>query len=491
MTGSFAALLIPELRWDPQLGFTYLQEAIDDALELGVGGFVLRGGTTHDVAALTGELHRRSRLPLLIAADAERGAGGAFVGATGLPPFAALGALRDDDAIRRAARLTARELRAIGVTWALAPCVDLGVEPRNPSLGARAFGADAQRVAEWSVAWVDACQAEGVLACAKHFPGLGRAHTDPHIEATAIHDAGSTLWSSDLVPFRAVVDAGVATVLAAQVSYPRLDAGGNVAARSPLLLGDLLRGELQYEGLIVSDAPSQVGAQMTGGEGAAAAAALVAGCDLILAPADIGAVLDGVERVIRSGALPDAELEARLARRTFWAQWGRPGDGREPTLEDVLWARQTSDTVVHVVRGAAPNVGPVVDVISVDDDASRWPGEADRLGPFFDALRAMELTPQRVEGPTDSGRGAALIAVLGEPAAERGRPGYSESTRRRVARAVADARQARRPIAAVLFGPPRLAEELPEVPTVMCAWSGERAMQEAAARRLGWTAPSE
>jgi len=482
---SFAALLVPELRWDPQLGFSYLQEAIDDALDVGVGGFIVRGGTTRDVAALTGELHRRSRIPLLIAADAERGAGGAFAGATGLPPFAALAALRDDDAIRRAARLTARELRELGITWALAPCVDLGVEPRNPALGARSFGPDAQRVAEWSVAWVDACQNEGVLACAKHFPGIGRAHTDPLLELTSVHDAGSTLWSSDLVPFRAVVDAGVATVLVAQVSYPRLDKGGDVATRSPLLLGELLRGELQYEGLIVSDAPSQAGAQMAGGEGAAAAAALVAGCDLILAPADLGAVLDGVEGALRSGALADRELEARLSRRTFWAQWGRPGDGREPTLEDVLRARQTADTVVHVVRGNAPNIGPVVDVILVDDEAALFPSAGDRLGAFFETLRAMEFAPQQVEEPSEQGRGAVLIAVLGEPAAGRGRPGYSEATRRRVARAVADARRANRPSAVVLFGPPRLAEEVPEAAHVLCAWSGDRSMQQAAARRVG------
>ena len=485
MNGSFAALLIPELRWDSGAGFSHLREMIDDALELGVGGFVVRGGSAEDVATLTGELHRRSGLPLLIAADAERGAGGAFAGATGLPPFAALAALRDEEAIRRAARLTARELRALGVTWALAPVADLAAELLNPLLGARAAGAEAQRVAEWCVAWVDACQNEGVLACASHFPGVGRALTDPALERTEIDAAGATLWSSDLVPFRAVVDAGVATVLVANVSYPRLDASGELASRSPLLLRDLLRGELQYEGLIVSDTPSQRGAAMPGGEGAAAAAALIAGCDLILAPADLGAVLDGVEGAILAGSLSDDALDERLRRRTFWAQWGRPGDGRDPTLEDVLWARQTADTVVHALRGAFPNVGPVVDVLLVDDDAALFPSGADRLAGFFDTLRAMDLTPQRVESPSETGRGALLIAVMGAPAAARGRAGYSEATRRRVAEAVAVARQAKRQVAAVIFGPPALAAELPEVPQIVCAWTGDRAMQEAAARRLG------
>ncbi len=485
MNGSYAALLIPELRWDPGVGFAHLREMIDDALELGVGGFVVRGGSTEEVTALTGELHRRSRLPLLIAADAERGAGGAFAGATGLPPFAALAALRDEEAIRRAARLTARELRALGVTWALGPIADLAAELTNPMLGARAAGPEAQRVAEWCVAWVDACQNEGVLACAAHFPGVGRARTDPWIERTEIGAAGPVLWGTDLVPFRAVVDAGVATVLAAHVSYPRLDASGELASRSPLLLRDLLRGELQYEGLIVSDAPAQVGAWTAGGEGEAAAAALVAGCDLILAPADLDAVLDGMDGALRSGALSDAALEDRLRRRTFWAQWSRPGDGRDPTLEDVLWARQTADTVVHGLRGALPNVGRSVDVLLVDDDAEQVPPGVDRLAGFFDTLRAMEIVPRRVASAGEAGGGALVIAVLGAPAAGRGRAGYRDATRRKVAEAVAVARQAGQQVAAVIFGPPALAAELPEVSQVVCAWSGDRAMQEAAARRLG------
>lgn len=147
MTHPLAQLLVPQLRWDPGDGFGYLSEMISDAIEIGVGGFWVVGGSRDEVRALTQELHRRSRIPLLVAAEAEGGAGSAFRDATGLPPLAAIAALHDADVVRRAAKLTARELRLLGVNWALGPVGDLEREPLNPLLGARTFGADAQRAA--------------------------------------------------------------------------------------------------------------------------------------------------------------------------------------------------------------------------------------------------------------------------------------------------------------------------------------------------------
>jgi len=486
VNSSLAALLIPELRWDPDLGFGWLRASLDDALELGVGGFVIRNGPRAEVAALAAELQRDSRHPLLIGAVAERGAGECFGGTTGLPPLGALGALRDEDVVRRAARLTARELHAMGINWALAPSADLGLDAHNPFVGARAFGSDPQKVAEWAVAWIDMCQSEGVMACAKHLPGVGRARTDPAREATVIETPGAALWSADLIPFRAAVDTGVATVLVSQVSYPRLDVSGVTAAQSPLILQEMMRGELQYEGLLVCDALRRGAVANEGEETRAAIASIAAGCDLLLAPHDVAGVADALDDALEAGKLSPDAIDAAMARRTFWADWGQMGPEREATLEDVLWARKVSDTVVFAVRGVFANIGPVVDVILVDDDAEFIVrGEGERFGPFLATLRAMGLGPRVVEGPTEEGRGAVMLAIRGEPGPARGRAGYAISTRRRVAQVVAQARAARRSVVGVLFGPPALAEDVPEVPNVICAWSGDRAMQEAAARRLG------
>jgi len=485
VNASLAALLIPELRWDPDLGFTWLRATVEDALEAGVGGFVIRNGPRAEVAALAASLQRDSRHPLLIGAIADRGAGECFAGTTGLPPLGALGALRDEDAVRRAARLTARELHAMGINWALAPSADLSLHALNPFVGAQSFGADAQKVAEWAVAWIDMCQSEGVMACAKHLPGVGRAHADPLLEPSVVETTGAELWSEDLIPFRAAVDTGVATVLVSQVSYPRLDASGVGAARSPLILQEMMRHELHYEGLLVSDAPSQAAARVAGAERDIAIASIAAGCDLILAPHDVAGVADALDEALAAGVLTPDPIDASMERRAFWANWGRMGPEREATLEDVLWARKISDTVVFAARGVFANIGPVVDVILVDDDAEFMVrGEGDRFGPFLATLRAVGLGPRVVEGPTDEARGAVVLAVRGEPAAGRGRAGYAIATRRRIAQVVAEARAARRSVVGVLFGPPTLVEEIPEVPNVICAWSGDRAMQEAAARRM-------
>jgi beta-glucosidase-like glycosyl hydrolase len=484
VTHRLASLLVPQLRWDSGLGFTYLEEMIGDALDVGVGGFWISGGTRADVAALTRELHRRSRTPLLIGAEVDGGVGSTVRDATGLPPFSALAALKDSDVIRRAAKLTARELRALGVNWALGPIGDLEREPANPLLGSRSFGLDAQRAAEWVVEWVDAVQAEGVMACVRHFPGMGRAPGDPHLAPVGITTSAGTLWADDLLPFRGAADTGVASIMAASAAYPGLDATGRVAARSRPMLTELLRGELAYDGLIVSDVLSSPGLLQGDEEGIAAIEAVAAGCDLLLAPNDLHGVLEMLERGYDGGMISPDAIEESRNRRRFWADWSTPGEWREPTLDDVLWARKLADTLVYPVRGVAANVGPVVDVIQVDDDAqSRWPVPSRQH--LLDTLRAMGHAPRLVDAPTPEGEGAVLLALHGGPGVGKGRAGYSVETRRHVARIVAEARQARRSVVVALFGPPRLAAEIPEASNVVCGWNGERCMQEAMARRLG------
>ncbi|HEX5581158.1 MAG TPA: glycoside hydrolase family 3 N-terminal domain-containing protein, partial [Gemmatimonadaceae bacterium] len=314
-----AALLLPAIRWDATHGFDAARPAIERALSLGVGGFILFGGPAEAVRELTRELHARSRHPLLVGADLERGAGQQFVGLTGLPPLAAVASLGDVHAVRRAAAITAREARRLGINWDYAPVCDLDVEPDNPIVGTRSLGGDPDTVAALAAEWIDACQSQGVLACAKHFPGHGRTRGDSHMELPVVDAPADVLRAQDLVPFRAAIDAGVASIMSAHVAFPALDASGQPATLSRAILTDLLRRELGFDGLVVTDAMIMEGV-LGGGEHEAAVRALGAGCDLLLYPEDLPGVARAVDDALRAGRLDGERIARSLERRRKWAE---------------------------------------------------------------------------------------------------------------------------------------------------------------------------
>jgi hypothetical protein len=446
--------VVAAIGWEREHGWAGTREAIDVALAAGVGGFQLRGGPRHEVAQLTRALHAHSPVTLLLGADLERGAGERFAGAVPLPPAGALASLADaEDAVRRAARITARDARDLGINWAFGPVCDLDFNNGNPIVGARSLGADPARVASLAADWIDACQAESVLACAKHFPGHGRT-------------------SDDLVPFRAAIDSGVASIMMAAASSVRL-----------------LRDELGYTGLVVSNALGLRSATNANDEGPAAVAALAAGCDLLLAPRDPALVVRAIADAIADGRLDGDQLAESRARRDWWATWGRwQADGRGPTLDDRTWAKQASDRVLQSVRGRVPWLPPSCEVVIVDDDASGdASGAADGASSdraFVPTLESLGREVRVVPGATAAGEGVLVIAVFADVRAGKGHAGISQASRLTVRLAVQAARALKRDSLVVLFGHSRLAAELPDAAHLLCAWCGDRGMQEAAARAL-------
>ncbi|HJU89189.1 MAG TPA: glycoside hydrolase family 3 N-terminal domain-containing protein [Gemmatimonadaceae bacterium] len=475
-----AALLAPAVQADSSGTFSGERARIEKLLSSGVGGVVLRGGTQEAVRALTKELRQRSRVPLLIGADMERGAGQQFSGATGMPPLRAIASLNDREALRRAAKLTAREARTMGVNWALAPVCDLDVVLANPIVGTRAFGSNAQEVAALASDWIDACQSEGVLACAKHFPGHGRTTVDSHSELPVVSATRSELFEHDIVPFRAAIESGVASIMTAHVSYTALDPGGNPATRSREILQWMLRQQLKFEGLLVSDSLEMAGFAAGGDEGDAAVQAVAAGVDVLLAPSDFEATIRALDRGVRTGALESERVHQALRRRLKWAQWASPpNEYRKPALADIAWAAQLADRVVHVVRGRVPRLTSGVDVLVVDDDRG-IPGWQPRAG-FCEALRSAGIDARGVDTFDPSAGRAMLLALYGDIRPRKGRPGYSAETCDAVTRILNEAYQA----FVVQFSHPRLVPEIPAARNVVSAWAGDRAMQEAAARWVG------
>ena len=239
-------------------------------------------------------------------------------GVTRFPDASTLGKTQGPDAIERQGATEAEELKRLGVSVNLAPCVDVLVEGSDPVIGDRSYGSDPQVVARLSVARIRGLQANGVAACAKHFPGLGAVPRDPHQTLPTIPVDRSDMEHVHLRPFQAAIEAKVAMVMSSHVCYPALgDPPGIPATFSPTLIKGLLRDRLQFSGLILSD-DLEMGALRTFGTmGEAAIRATDAGHDLLLICSDLAAAGEAASALLRayqSGRLSLAELEKSVER---------------------------------------------------------------------------------------------------------------------------------------------------------------------------------
>lgn len=490
-------LLFPAIRWHEELGYEAARDQIERGLMLGAGGFILFGGTADAAAGLIRELQQRSPHPLLIAADLERGAGQQFAGATSLPPAAAIGALEDHDVTRRAAAVTAREARAIGVSWILAPVADVDLEPDNPIVGTRAFGSDPLGVAAHIRAWVEGCHEYGILSTAKHFPGHGRSIGDSHAVLPVVSATAGAL-EMDLAPFRAAISAGVDAIMSAHVAYPALDPSGTTATLSPVILTSLLRDTLKFDGLIVSDALNMAGVQLAAAqdrtgqrfttphhsigaivsaEAAAAVRAVAAGCDALLYPEDPAAVVAALNAA-REHEQVEARTEQAIGRIEAAARRvNAPAHEYSGADEDRSWAEQTALAAVQPVRGQPRLPAASFDLLTVDDDLG-GPLPPPPRDAFPAALRRAGWSLRELHAPGPSEQ-PLVVAVYCDIRAWKERPGCSARTIDAVATVFAQRSDA----LLVLFGHPRIAAELPGR-DVLLAWGGESLMQVGAARWL-------
>lgn len=464
-----ARLIVPALRSEALSGFAHEAGRIADTLDLGVGGYIIFGGTAESVRKLTADLLRRAGRPLLLASDLERGAGQQVAGLTEFPPPMALASLRDPAVLRWAASVTAQEARAVGINWIFAPVADLDLLAENPIVQTRAFGADPKEVAACVRHWVEGCQGAGALACAKHYPGHGRTTVDSHVTLPVVEAAAGALRSTDLLPFTTAIQSGVASIMTAHVAYPALDSSGLPATLSRTVLGELRSGG--YDGLVVTDALIMDGALVGRRESDAAVEAIQAGADLLLYPNDVRRVLGALEAALSSGSLGPERLAESLARydRALVA-------ATAPTPPVTRGPFESADALANallkqgMVRKSPPQLTGPLDLVVVDDDVGGPfpPGPSDYV--------------HRALGPNLIGRytgGSRVLLVFAEPRAWKGRSGFGPATREALAHHAAGADLI------VLFGHPRLLHELPGAAPVLLAWHRQRLMQEAVAHWLG------
>jgi beta-N-acetylhexosaminidase len=280
------------------------------------GPFLYRN-QPYEAAVLLNRLQQDSKLPLLIAADFERGVSMRLYGATVFPHAMAFGAAGKLDYAEAFGRITAQESRAIGVHWNFFPVADVNSNPANPIINTRSFGEDPQQVGELVAAYIRGARANGMLTTAKHFPGHGDTATDSHLGVAQVTGNLARLQSVELPPFRKAIEAGVDSVMVAHVSVPSLEPDPKrVGTTSPAIVNDLLKTQLGFKGLVVTDALDMAGLTRLYADniGRAAVDAFKAGNDLLLIPADLDASYQAMLAAVRSGEIPQSQLDASVVK---------------------------------------------------------------------------------------------------------------------------------------------------------------------------------
>ncbi len=470
-----------------------------------VGGVIWFESITRETARVNAELQSVARTPLLVSADLESGMGMRFTDATWWPPAMALAATGDPELAEEQARVTAIEALAIGVNHVLAPVADVNVDPENPVINTRSFGEDPHDVARYVAAYVRGLQSEGCLATAKHFPGHGDTHIDSHRALPELDVSRERLESVELVPFRAAIAAGVASVMIGHLAVPALDdtsapvrasfenvygtergevpTGGAIPATvSSRIILDLLRRDLGFEGLVVTDSFDMGGLAAHFDAGEAAVRAIEAGEDQILFSTDTDAAIAAVKAAVRSGRITEARIDEsveRILKAKEVASRRLTVDSREnrqpSTVHGASDIAQRAITLVRDDHGLLPLTARKVTAVVVSD----FP----EPNPLPDAVR--ELNPSRVL-TIDSTSGDVevnddLIVLL---LALRPKSGAGRIAMPRAARRIAEVNSKR--TVAISFGSPYVLRGLE---TAVCAYGIQPVMQIAAIRAIRGGAP--
>jgi beta-N-acetylhexosaminidase len=291
-----------------------------------VGGFTISIGSPTELAAKLNALQSMSDVPLLFGADLEAGAGfrargGYFIpnaidlgGAVVSPPEMAIGAAGDTMLAFEEGKLTALEGRALGIHIAYAPVLDVNNNPANPVINTRSYGEDPGLVARLGSAFIRGLQSNGMIATGKHFPGHGDTGVNSHLALPVVTVSRSRLDSVELIPFKAAVNSGVGAIMSFHGAMPALDSSGVPGTLSSRVLTGLLRNELQFKGIIISDAMDMRGVLDQYGAVEAVKRAVAAGVDVLIQPLNVAQTIDAVVAGVREGRYTEPRLDESVRR---------------------------------------------------------------------------------------------------------------------------------------------------------------------------------
>ena len=342
-----AQLIFPRIgsNMNPSIAVEEDADRIEALLdEYPIGGLCLFNGDRIRTPQVLARLQSRSKYPLLIGTDMERGLGQQLKGATVFPhamAFQASGEGTDEHLLEASARAAAREALAAGLHISFSPVADINSNPRNPIISTRAYGSTPDTVSRLLRAYLRGCRTEGLFATAKHFPGHGDTDVDSHEALPIVERSRSALDTLELAPFRTAISSGVSLMMTAHVAYPGLDPTGVEATRSRAIMTDLLRHEMGFKGVVISDSLLMEGASHQGEHpGERAAELLRAGVDILLDIKDVPETVDYLVTLVTSGHLDrhliDVALERIWSLKTRFAVRFGPGAFIDPSLAQPL-----------------------------------------------------------------------------------------------------------------------------------------------------------
>ncbi|HWX53616.1 MAG TPA: glycoside hydrolase family 3 N-terminal domain-containing protein [Verrucomicrobiae bacterium] len=504
------------------------------------GAFLSRS-EPYETAMLANQLQRDSRLPLIVAADFERGPSMRLNGVTPFPHAMAFGAAGKPEFAEEFGRIVASESRALGVEWNFFPVADVNSNPENPIINTRSFGEDPAQVSALVAAYIRGARQEGMMTTAKHFPGHGDTGTDSHLGLAAVNRSRDQIEQIDLVPFRGAIAAGVDGIMVAHVTAPALDPDpGKVATTSSAIVTDLLKKEMRFHGLAVTDALEMGGLTRLYPQGGAAASgraavdAVRAGNDLLLLPSDLAGAFDGVLNAVRSGEIRQSRIDESVlkileAKASVGLNKGRMADiGAISSLvakpASLAFAEKVAGASITLVRengrvlplrnrgtfNNAPAYGsvehpsvPLVCLVLTDDIRTESGRRLEReLRARVHDVRMIYVDPriaagmaalvQEAIGPAEK----VLVAVYMVPTAGKvvktdgAVPGNSVAlaqTPAALLQSVLDT--AREKTVVVAFGSPYIAGDFPQIENYICAYTNVPISEAAAVRALFGEAP--
>jgi beta-N-acetylhexosaminidase len=471
----------------------------------GIGGIILSAGEPYETAILLNRLQRLAKVPLLISADLESGTGSKIGGATLFPPLMSLGAAGSEELAYAMGRVTALEARAVGIHQDYAPVVDVNVNPDNPIINTRSVGEDPEYVSRMAVAFVKGAQENGLIATAKHFPGHGDTAVDSHRQLPTITADRARLDKVELLPFKRVIDAGIQSIMTAHLAVPALDPTADLPATlSPAITAGLLRKDMGFKGLIVTDALDMGGVTNAFTPEDSSLRALMAGADVILMPPTPIKVMAYLAEAVRSGRVPMArvdesvrrilEAKARLGLNKY-----RTVDvdalpfklGTKANLAQAMKVFEGAATLVKNEGGLLPlaAVGKRIAVFALSSDLGDYhAGQA-----FVNAMMKKNLGCEAYFADGDTGReslgeaeakaagaDAVVFALFSTLRSWKGTVDLDPKHIELVKRVAAGGT----PVIVVSFGSPYFLRHFPDVDAYLCMYRNTPQTQEIAARAL-------